>query len=95
VSAPASKEEWAEVAEELARFRAGRGPVDEVGFGLDPDALVGWAAADALDTMVNVVSPKLETGDDPTAVFGAALAMHTQVGIEIGLYLVMSGRVQP
>jgi hypothetical protein len=96
VSAPATREEWAAAAKTLAEFRNGRDPeaFPHV-FGIDPGPLREWCAADAMDSMTTVVPAQIAQGMPVGAAVAAMLATHTQIGIELGLHLVMTGRVQP
>lgn len=96
MSAPETKEQWGELADELAAFRAGRGPESfSHVFGVEPGALCEWCAEDAVDTMNTVIPAAVQAGEPVDQAVAAALATHTQIGIELGLFLVSTGRVQP
>lgn len=91
----ARREDWQEASETLAAERAGRGPEHfPHALGIDPDGMRQWCLEDAVDTLTTVL------GATPTGVarlpiedVAGALATHTQIGIELGLWLAQNGRV--
>jgi hypothetical protein len=99
--------DWAQAAEDLARERGAYGN-DPARFPIvlgiaDVEALAAWVTSDALDTTMEhfpgLVVAGVEQGlDDSDAVRTAVatmLATHTQMGIELGLWLAQTGRVKP
>jgi hypothetical protein len=96
-------EEWQEASDTLARERAGRTP-DKVPYalGIDhPDAMKDWMALDAADSLINLIPVQAATFvaqgmDESLAVKNAlasALATHMQMGLELGLWLAQTKRV--
>jgi hypothetical protein len=87
---------WDEAAQALARERAGRSPeLFPHALGVDPDALRQWAAEDAVDTLMRLFGYRGEAArvEVPVQEFASALATHTQIGVELGLWLAQTGRV--
>jgi hypothetical protein len=78
-------EEWQEASDTLARERAGRTP-DKFPYalGIDhPDAMKDWMALDAADSLINLIPVQA----------ASALATHMQMGLELGLWLAQTKRV--
>jgi hypothetical protein len=97
MSALAKPEDWQAAADALAAERAGRSPeLFPHSLGVDPEALRTWAADDAVDTRATILGVR-DGGVArlPAEVVGSALATHTQIGIEIGLWLAQTGQVSP
>jgi hypothetical protein len=101
VSAPQTPQEWEDAAEALAEWRAGRGPETFLhALGVDPQPLMDWCADDAVDTMqtvCGVTRADYRAGSKriPLEMLGSVLATHAQMGLELGLWLVQQGRVDP
>jgi hypothetical protein len=92
-------EEWQEASDTLARERAGRTP-DKFPYALGIDH-PDWMALDAADSLINLIPVQAATFvaqgmDESLAVKNAlasALATHMQMGLELGLWLAQTKRV--
>jgi hypothetical protein len=86
MAALATKEHWDAAANALAEWRAGRAPdAFPYALGVDGPALTDWCTDDALDTIESQIMP-LGTRVS-VQLIGACLAMQTQIGVELGLWL--------
>jgi hypothetical protein len=96
--------EWAEAVDTLARERAGRTPdLFPIALGIDHvDAMVDWLTEDAVDSVANAI-PRLgqefiAAGQTPSEAVQNAVASvlttHSQMYLELGLWLAQTGRVK-
>lgn len=96
--------EWAEAADALARERAGRGPdLFPIALGIDhPDAMHEWLVEDAVDSAGNEVPDAIrhleDLGYSPEQAqrnaVASMIATHSQIYLELGLWLAQTGRVK-
>lgn len=95
MSAPATKDEWAEAFEQLAEWRAGR-PPNTFGhaLGIDPYALRSYAVEHAETASLPIIKETYSKGVPIDAALLAGLATQLFVGIEMGLWLAQTGRVK-
>lgn len=93
--APTTVRDWEEVAETLALERAGRSPdLFPHALGVEPEPLIEWCAQDAHDSLVLAEVIAVQRGRTLVEVLVAMLATHSQIGVELGLWLAQTGRVK-
>jgi hypothetical protein len=88
----------------LARERAGRTPdLFPIALGIDHvEAMVDWLVEDAVDSVNNAIptmaGAMIEQGAAPQQAMrdaiGSTLATHSQMYLELGLWLAQTGRVK-
>lgn len=101
MSGPQTAAEWQAVADQLAEHRRASASTSDperfpAELGIDPASLRTWAADDAVDSLkILLESFGIQIPPAGSLEFASMLATHTQCGIEIGLWLVKMGQVQP
>jgi hypothetical protein len=96
--------EWAEAMDALARERAGRTPdLFPIALGVDhPGAMNEWLTEDALDSVMNEI-PRIgqafmaqgqSPGEAAQNAVASVIATHSQMYLELGLWLAQTGRVK-
>jgi hypothetical protein len=96
--------EWAEAMDALARERAGRSPdLFPIALGIDnPEAMADWLVEDAVDSVQNAIPTMTKAlvrsgrspGEAMQDAIASTLATHSQMYLELGLWLSQTGRVK-
>jgi threonine dehydratase len=93
---PQTKREWQEAADALAEART-VGPEEfPCELGVDAESLREWAADDAVDSLAILLNGYgVSVPPSGSVEMAGMLATHFQIGVEMGLWLVKTGQVQP
>jgi hypothetical protein len=93
---PQTKQEWQDAADALAESRSSGPEEFPRELGVDPDSLREWAADDAADSLgVLLHGFGVSVAPEGSVEVASMLATHFQVGLEMGLWLVKTGQVEP